>query len=331
MKTLIVKENEKGQRLDKLLSKYLNTAPKSFLYKMLRKKNITLNGKKASGSEILVLGDEIKLFLSEETIEKFTEQRTVAVTTIKPKILYEDDHIILFHKPENILSQKAGASDISMVEVLISYLLESGALTEADLKSFRPSVCNRLDRNTTGILAAGKSLVGLQTLSAVFKDRSVSKYYLCLVKGQMRSEQLLKGYLCKNEQSNTVTVRERPETPDDLPIQTAYTPLAGNGRVTLLKVRLITGRSHQIRAHLASIGHPIIGDPKYGEHALNQYYRKKYNISAQLLHSYELYFPELSGELSYLSGMHVTAPLPDSFLRLMKGEGVVWQPGIPED
>lgn len=330
MQTLIVKENEKGQRLDKLLSKYLNLAPKSFLYKMLRKKNITLNGKKASGSEMLSFNDEIKLFLSDETIARFSGTVQVAQTSVTPDIIYEDEHIILFNKPENILSQKAKASDISMVEVLISYLLKKGDLTEADLKSFRPSVCNRLDRNTTGILAAGKSLAGLQALSAVFKDRSLSKYYLCLVKGEMKTEQLLNGYLCKNERTNTVTVRNTPRTPEDLPIQTAYTPLAGNKEITLLKVKLITGRSHQIRAHLASIGHPVIGDPKYGEAKLNQYYGRKYQISAQLLHSYELYLPEFSGELSYLSGKHITAPLPASFIRLMEGEGIQWQPGTPE-
>ncbi|MBO5278444.1 MAG: RluA family pseudouridine synthase [Lachnospiraceae bacterium] len=330
MQTLIVKENEKGQRLDKLLSKYLNLAPKGFLYKMLRKKNITLNGKKAAGAEMLCLNDEIRLFLSDETIAKFSGNRQVAQTSIKPDILYEDKHIILFNKPENILSQKAKDSDISMVEVLISYLLEKGELTEADLKSFRPSVCNRLDRNTTGILAAGKSLVGLQALSAVFKERSLSKYYLCLVKGEMKTEQLLDGFLCKNERTNTVTIRETPRTSEDLPIQTSYTPLAGNHELTLLKVKLITGRSHQIRAHLASTGHPIIGDPKYGEAKLNQYYGKKYQISAQLLHSYELYLPEFSGQLAYLSGKHITAPLPASFIRVMEGEGIQWQPGTPE-
>lgn len=331
MQTLIVKENEKGQRMDKLLSKYLNLAPKSFLYKMLRKKNITLNGKRASGSEMLALNDEIKFFLSDETIAKFSETKKVAHTGMKPDIIYEDEHIILFNKPENMLSQKAKDSDISMVEILLSYLMEKGELTEETLKSFRPSICNRLDRNTTGILAAGKSLVGLQALSAVFKDRSVSKYYLCLVKGEMKKEQLLDGYLCKNVSANTVTIKKTAETPEDLPIQTSYTPLTGNKEVTLLEVKLITGRSHQIRAHLASIGHPIIGDPKYGEKELNRYYGKKYRIVSQLLHSYELYLPVFSGELAYLSGKHITAPLPASFLRLMKGEGIIWQPGIPED
>lgn len=330
MQTLIVKENEKGQRLDKLLSKYLNLASKGFLYKMLRKKNITLNGKKATGAEMLCLNDEIRFFLSDETIAKFSGNRQVSQTSIKPDILYEDKHIILFNKPENILSQKAKDSDISMVEVLISYLFEKGELTEEGLKSFRPSVCNRLDRNTTGILAAGKSLAGLQALTAVFKDRSLSKYYLCLVKGEMKTDQLLDGYLCKNERTNTVTVRKTPLTPKDLPIQTFYTPLAGNHGLTLLKVKLLTGRSHQIRAHLSSIGHPVIGDPKYGDAKLNQYYQKKYQIPAQLLHSYELYLPELSGELAYLSGKHFTAPLPASFMRVMEGEGIRWQPGTPE-
>lgn len=316
--------------MDKLLAKYLNLAPKSFLYKMLRKKNITLNGKKATGSEILALGDEIKLFLSDETIQKFSEVKSVTETSIKPKIIYEDEHILLLNKPDNMLSQKAKDSDISMVEVVISYLLDKGELSEGDLKSFRPSICNRLDRNTTGILAAGKSLAGLQTLSALFKDRSLAKYYLCLVKGKMRESQLLEGYLCKDTAKNTVTIRKKALTEDDLPIKTAYRPLASNDEVTLLKVKLITGRSHQIRAHLSSIGHPIIGDPKYGNKHTNQTYAKKYHINSQLLHSYELYIPEISGELCYLSGRHFTAPLPDAFLRLMEGEQITWQPGIPE-
>ncbi|MBP3542716.1 MAG: RluA family pseudouridine synthase [Lachnospiraceae bacterium] len=330
MQSLIVKENEKGQRMDKLLSKYLNLAPKSFLYKMLRKKNITLNGKKATGSEILALGDEIKLFLSDETIQKFSEVKPLTGTSVKPEVIYEDEHVLLLNKPDNMLSQKAKDSDISMVEVVISYLLNKGELTEDDLKSFRPSICNRLDRNTTGMLAAGKSLAGLQTLSALFRDRSMAKYYLCLVKGKMTESQLLEGYLCKDNAKNTVTIRKRALSADDFPIKTAYTPLASTEYITLLKVKLITGRSHQIRAHLSSIGHPIIGDPKYGIKHVNQLYAKRYHISSQLLHSYELYIPEISGELSYLSGRHFTAPLPEAFLRLMEGEKITWQPGIPE-
>lgn len=146
----------------------------------------------------------------------------------------------------------------------------------------------------------------------------------------MKESQLLEGYLCKDSRRNKVSIRKTPLSDVDLPIKTAYTPVVFANGVTLLKVKLITGRSHQIRAHLASIGHPVIGDPKYGERQTNQYYEKKYQIRSQLLHSYELYLPEISGELSYLSGRHFTAPLPDTFIRLMKGEQLEWQHGIPE-
>ena len=155
MQEIKITEQEAGQRFDKLLGKYLNKAPKSFLYKMLRKKNITLNGKKASGNEKLAKGDRVKLFLSDETIQKFSEAFS-GYTNVSLDILYEDEDIILINKPVGMLSQKAARSDESLVEHLISYLIQSHALTEEDLRTFRPSICNRLDRNTSGIVAAGK-------------------------------------------------------------------------------------------------------------------------------------------------------------------------------
>ena len=176
MQEIHISGNEAGQRLDKLLGKFLSDAPKSFLYKMMRKKNITLNGKKAEGSEKLKEGDCVKLFLSDETIAKFSgtvsdtakaEQRVrqAAYREVKkqmPEILYEDENILLFNKQPGLLSQRAKPSDISAVDCLIAYLLETGALTPEMLRTFRPSVCNRLDRNTSGILAAGKSLAGAE-------------------------------------------------------------------------------------------------------------------------------------------------------------------------
>ena len=177
MKELCIGSNEAGQRLDKFLGKYMDQAPKSFLYKMLRKKNITLNGKKALGNEILSAGDTVKLFLSDETVSKFSRSRTQE--TYKPKsrgqgtkldILYEDEHTIFINKPAGMLSQKAAPGDVSLVEHLIAYLLESGQITEEELRTFRPSVCNRLDRNTSGIVAAGKTLAALQELRAMFRE-----------------------------------------------------------------------------------------------------------------------------------------------------------------
>ena len=208
-----------------------------------------------------------------------------------------------------------------MVEYLTGYLLEEGAVTEASLHTFRPSVCNRLDRNTSGIVAAGKTLAGLQELSGLFHDRSLHKFYRCLVKGVIKNEKYIKGYLHKDEKCNKVTVQEK-ETPGALPIETRYRPLGDNGSVTLLEVELITGRTHQIRAHLSGTCHPLVGDYKYGSRAFNEEYRKKYGLKSQLLHAYRLEIPEIPGRLSYLSGREFTAPLPRQFQNILKEEHV---------
>lgn len=315
MRAFTVSENEAGQRLDKLLAKYLNLAPKSFFYKMMRKKNITLNGRKCDGSEKLVTGDEIKLFLAEETIDKFSEIKVQKVQKRKLDIVYEDAHILLINKPSGMLSQKAKDTDESLVEYIIDYLLDSGGLTREELRSFRPSVCNRLDRNTSGLVAAGKSLAGLQILSAAFKERTLHKYYQCVVAGEGMRPQAISGYLKKDEATNQVTVFQE-ETADSAPIQTEYEPLASRNGYTLLKVALITGRTHQIRAHLASVGHPIVGDYKYGSARINEAAKKEQGIRSQMLHSWRLVMPrKLPAPLAYLGGREFTAPLPPEFHR----------------
>lgn len=334
MQTITIKEQEAGQRLDKLLGKYLNLAPKNFIYKMLRKKNIVLNGKKADGAEKLQKGDEIKLFLSEETVEKFSKTLILSNkknTDKKLEILYEDTHILLINKSVGVLSQKAKETDISLVEMILSYLIEKKELKTEDLSFFRPSVCNRLDRNTSGIIIAGKTLLGSQEMSKILKERTADKFYLCLVKGVIKKESLIEGYLNKEKEKNQVTIKAKPSSKEDLPIKTQYIPLANNGDITLLKVKLITGRSHQIRAHLASIGHPIIGDGKYGQEEINQVFQKKYRLKNQLLHSYQLIIPNITGTLSYLSNRVFSAPLPEKFKDIIKGEGIKWQPGVQED
>jgi len=331
MQEIRVGVNEAGQRLDKLLVKYLKLAPKGFFYKMLRKKNITLNRKKANGSEHLSVGDSIQLFLSDETIARFTEKKQVQKNLGKLPVIYEDSHIIILNKPSGILSQKAKEGDCSVGELLLSYLLSNGSVTEEELKSFTPAICNRLDRNTSGILIAGKSLIGLQTMAEALRLRKLEKSYLCVIAGVIKKGCMIQGYLKKDPKTNTVIILPLQSEKAALPIQTQYEPLRTNGTLTLLKVRLITGRTHQIRAHLASIHHPIVGDVKYGTEQVNGYYREKYQIKSQLLHAYELRMPDFTGELSYLSKKQFIAPCPKEFTSFLKGEQLIWQHGIPED
>ncbi|MCI6464425.1 MAG: RluA family pseudouridine synthase [Faecalicatena sp.] len=327
MQQITINANEAGQRLDKLLAKYLREAPKSFLYKMLRKKNITLNGKKASGNEKLNPGDEVKLFLSDETIEKFSGSPVKMPVEHKGKgekldIIYEDSNILLINKPAGMLSQKAADTDVSVVEHLISYLLSSGQLTEAQMRTFKPSVCNRLDRNTSGMIAAGKSLAGLQELSRLFKDRTLGKYYLCLTQGQVKESSRICGFLKKDEKTNQVCIL-KTEEPGSVPIETEYRPQKIGDGVTLIEVHLITGKTHQIRAHLASVGHPIVGDHKYGDKRVNARYREAYGLKHQLLHAYRLVFPLLDGALSNLSNKEFTAALPQEFQKIARDKGVL--------
>lgn len=318
MQEIIITANEAGQRFDKLLAKYLNQAPKSFIYKMLRKKNIVLNGKKATGNEQLAIGDSVKLFLADETIEKFSKLE-IQQTKVQLDVLYEDENILIVNKPVGMLSQKAEQKDESLVEHVISYLLDSGQLAKEELRKFKPSICNRLDRNTSGLVVAGKSLAGLQEMGALFKKRSLKKYYRCLVMGKVSEKQYIKGYLTKDEITNKVSILEKEEK-DSLPIETEYEPIWSNDKVTLLEVHLITGRTHQIRAHLASCGHPIIGDYKYGNRKTNDVYKAKYGLESQLLHAYRLEMPTLTGALEAVSKKQFVAPIPKQFARIVETE-----------
>lgn len=339
MREIIIRTNEAGQRLDKYLSKYMSLAPKSFFYKMLRKKNITLNGKKASGQEKLCAGDTVKLFLSDETIDKFTDQnrpsqKSIAVP-VKLDILYEDRNTIFINKPAGMLSQKAAKDDISLVEYVIGYLLESRQITEEELRTFHPAVCNRLDRNTSGIVAAGKTLAALQELSAMFRERSLKKYYLCLVAGEVSKGGHITGFLTKDTKSNRVSFSKERTAAEASAIETEYRPLCTGEGVTLLEVHLITGKTHQIRAHMASQGHPIIGDYKYGSRKINDSYRARYGLTSQLLHSVRLCIPECSGALADLSEKVITAPVPELFRKIcedkkIKRSCLIWPHGVQE-
>lgn len=334
MQSVTIGNNQAGQRLDKFLRKYLPEAGSSFLYKMLRKKNITLNGKKAEGKEMLNIGDEICFFFSEETFAKFSGRKIAVSKEILPyqrayeslkgiTILYEDDNILIANKPVGILTQKASPSDLSLNEWLIGYLFARGSLDTKELQTFHPSVCNRLDRNTSGIVLCGKSLAGSQALSRIIKERTVQKFYRTICVGTLTEDKLLDGYLYKDSATNKVMVDNHASFPEATPIKTAYHPLNTTKDYTLLEVELITGRTHQIRAHLASIGHPLIGDYKYGIRRINDILKKQYTLNAQLLHAYKMIFPnDESGVLKVLNGKEFIAPCPPLFQRIQQDMGL---------
>lgn len=324
MKEIVIGANSVDKRLDGFLKSYLPNASTGFIYKMLRKKNITLNGKKAAGTEKLREGDKINIFFSDETFDKFKgkapqnassqpffAKETDAIRKLGDiKVIYEDDNIILLNKPVGVLTQKAAPSDVSLNEWLINYLFENNEVTTESLDTYRPSVCNRLDRNTSGLVICAKSLIGARTMNKLLKDRNVHKYYRTIVSGNLKEQMTLKGYLFKDESRNKVFIEEDDPGDDRYSyIETRYLPISYNSEcdLTLLEVKLITGKPHQIRAHLASISHPIIGDVKYGG-------RKIGSLRSQLLHSYRLVFPEdLPDDFRDIRGKEYIAELPSVF------------------
>ncbi len=309
MHELTIGKNDGGQRLDKFLTKALPDLPQSLLYRSIRTKKIKRNRKRCAPSEILAEGDVLQLFLPEEFFGK-GEDVTSSLAAITPHlhILYEDDNILLLDKPAGIpVHEDEGNRTQNLLVHLQAYLWQKGEYDPTAEQSFAPALCNRIDRNTAGIVIAAKTAEALRVMNEKIKAREIDKYYLCAVHGRPTPPSAtLSGWLLKNEATKTVRVYDSAPPRGALTIRTGYETLATTGDLTLLRVTLYTGRTHQIRAHLAHIGHPLLGDGKYGKNAVD----KRAGYKHQALVAYRLRF-SFRGEptvLEYLNGREFTLP-----------------------
>jgi len=300
LKSFTITQNDADQRLDKYLTKSFPNLPKALMYKYIRTKRIKVNSKRAEISTRLKIGDVVDLYINDEFFERPPERFDFMSASNKIDIVYEDEHILLLNKKAGLLCHP---DDREYIDTLITrvkrYLYEKGSYNPNDSISFTPALVNRIDRNTTGIVIAAKNADALRILNQKMKDRELHKYYLCIIHGILNKKNgVLQGYLTKNEDKNLVKVHKNKQD-GAKEISTKYKVLSERKKYSLVEVELLTGRTHQIRSHFASIGHPLLGDGKYGTNAMN----KKSGYKKQCLCSYKLEFDFSTdaGILNYLN------------------------------
>lgn len=317
MKEIKIDKNESNQRLDRFLKKYLANATQGFIYKMLRKKNIKLNGSKANPEDTIMEGDIIQLYLSDETIDKFMAIKSEIKSKLLPNIIYEDDNIILINKPIGVLSHGAGEGEFedNIVDSMVSYLIQKGDYVPRHEKTFTPSICNRLDRNTSGIIIGAKNYQSLKAMNAAIKVKSVRKFYKTIVKGIVLKDFKAEAFLSKDEGRNKVEI-SKESSEGSKEIETHVKVLKKSREYSLLEIELITGRTHQIRGHLSSLGYPLIGDRKYGDTHTNKKFNSEYQLDNQWLHGYKIEFNGLDEPLQYLNGKTFEAPMDKKYTKI---------------
>ncbi len=338
MQTVMIEHENENQRADKFLKRFLPAAASGFLYKMIRKKNITLNGKKMSGNELLHKGDQLSFFFSDETFQKFRGEENVnALSSSKleeyrqyylqnqslSKIILETKDLLIINKPAGTLSQKDEEGGYSLNEWVLGYLFYGKKISKDSFAFFKPSVGNRLDRNTSGIVLFGKTLCGSQKISELLRTHDAHKFYHLLVEGNLCGKGRIEAYLYKNQETNRVQIIDKEEW-SRLPNQekehyqqilTEYRCICSNEQASYLEVELFTGKTHQIRASFLHIGHPIFGDPKYKTEK-NRAACEKLHIKRQMLHAYKIQFPVIEdSDFCMVSGKEIFCEEPDDFLK----------------
>lgn len=317
MHKVIIDSNSGGQRADKFLKKYLPLAPQNFIYKMFRKKDVKLNGKRIDEKTMIQTGDVLELFLYDDKVQSF--QQEVQIEYLKPQfeVVYEDDNILIVNKPVGlILHEDEKEKKNTLANQVLAYLYEKGAYNPNNNQGFVPGPVHRLDRNTSGLVIFGKTFNSLKDLNEMIRKRHcISKQYKTILVGQIKKSEHLIGYMKKDEKTNHCFMVSK-DTLGALTMETIIDVEKSNKNYTLAKVTLVTGRTHQIRLHCASINHPVIGDRKYGDFKVNKLMKDKYHLAAQLLHAYGLTFVKSFGSLAYLEGKTFTCNVPQLFSQI---------------
>ncbi len=309
---------ESNQRIDKFLKRMLKDAPLSFLYKMFRQKDVKVNGKKAKIDYILQEGDEIDIYLKEDLLNQFHKEAKLRPVKADFKIIYEDENVLVIDKPKGILVHgDEGEKRITLQNMVLNYLKDKGEWDPNSLDGFIPSPCHRLDRNTSGIIFFAKNLPSLQQLLELFRERTqIEKRYTLLVRGKIDSYGEINLPLIKDSEKRMVKVGKIEKGAK--PALTKYQRIkAYPYGYSLVEAELMTGRTHQLRVHFAAISHPIVGDSKYGDYQVNDFFERMYGLKNQFLHASYFKFKNIDGHLAYLSNKVFTSPLPEKLQKII--------------
>ena len=299
MREFIINSSENGLTLEKYVFKILKTAPKSFVYKLFRKKDIKVNGHHEDNKFRISTDDVVAIYITDQQFDEFEKEKELNPNTkIKDWIIYEDKNVLFINKPRGLLVQKSSPQDESLDQLVVEYLMATNQYDPNKEKGFVPGPAHRLDRNTSGLVAFGKTRDALNLLFELFKNHDlINKHYLALVVGQVEKEKdTIDAPLLKDEENNLVTVSRNGKT-----AKTVYKLIKKYQDYSLLDVTLLTGRTHQIRVHMAYIRHPIVGDSKYGDFKVNKLFKQQFGFSSQFLHAYKMGFGDLPEPLSNLS------------------------------
>lgn len=302
MREFHIGKNDENQRLDRFLGKAIPLLPASLAQKYIRLKRIKVNGARAQRDQKLCAGDVLQCYINDEFFETPSEENVyLTITTPRLKIVYEDENIMLLDKPAGLVVHADEREKVNtLVNHMLAYLYQKREWKPREENAFTPALCNRIDRNTGGIVIAAKNAEALRILNDKIRDREIDKAYLCVVCGRPKpAEGRLEGYLFKDAVKNQVYVTKKPQ-PGAKSAATEYRTLQSSRGLSLVECRLLTGRTHQIRAQMAAAGCPLLGDGKYGRERIN----RTYGETGQMLYSYKLTFtlPTDAGILEYLRG-----------------------------